>query len=103
MKISIPMGALTWSLEVWRTDSISHKVYLAYLIAAVISILDRGKPYFVDKGSSYSLFSMSAVAVKNRKDNWCSLSPLHDEGSFKEIRTKESILGICYSVFISYN
>lgn len=40
--------------------------------------------------------------MKNRKDNWCSLSPLHDEESFKEIRTKESILVICCSVFISY-
>lgn len=54
----------------------------------MISVLNRGKPHFVDKGSSYSLFSMSAEAVKNRKDNWCSLSPLYDEESFKESRKR---------------
>lgn len=53
IKIPVSSGVSVWGWELWRTSNLFHSVFLGYLIKTMISVLGRGKQYFVAEESSF--------------------------------------------------
>ena len=72
----------------------------------MISVLGRGKQYFVDKGSSlkspHIVYCLCSNSCEEKEELVLSFSSLWWE-SLKENKTQEDILEICCGIFLGYN